>query len=406
MLEILALPSMLLTWIVLRSACRRLRIPTVFAPALGASLAGVVTLWFVHRFGFPDHSRSGFGLSVVASIGFALIYLVLGLVGGTMVGLTTAALLQGFPKSRPDALIPWKLLGIACCFGEFTCLSVAAFWLVTAYLKSVHPYLGVNESVDGKLAYDNISFFVIVDFCFVFIPLMFGARLLAFAAAWCFYNERRRQSLITFPARLPTESKSAGLVFLRSFRSGRLRRTLIRGNNPFVTWFCPWHPVYFQRWIGETYDEMLRPHVERSFGSFTAIADPKGHLPNLGAESTYTRDEQWRTTIADMIGSCRAVILLEGATEGLHWELSYVRQQVKACRVFLTTLSPEFPRGRKSWDAFQQLLLRAGFPGVQDPGPGAVVGFDNEWHPVRLIGNAPDCEAVVKSIVNWIEQQS
>jgi hypothetical protein len=54
MFQALAIPSIVVCFLMVRFACLRLRILTIFAPATGATFAGLVTFVLVTRFGFPD----------------------------------------------------------------------------------------------------------------------------------------------------------------------------------------------------------------------------------------------------------------------------------------------------------------------------------------------------------------
>ena len=145
----------------------------------------------------------------------------------------------------------------------------------------------------------------------------------------------------------------------------------------------------------------MRPATEAHGVDLKAIADPQGHLPNLGAESEYAPDETWQNVVTNMLDECQAVILLEGATEGLLWELTHVRRHCKPHSVMLASLPTSFRRGKDSWRRFSHLLTEAGFTNTDDPGPGAVISFDPSWSPVPLIRDAVSCEDVVGCMLNW-----
>jgi hypothetical protein len=396
MLQALAIPSIVVCFLMVRFACLRLRILTIFAPATGATFAGLVTFVLVTRFGFPDLTT----LEASPAFWYAVrsfIYVAFGVAVGLAIGIGTAfGLLRFRGTPRPDISIPWARLGVACCICELATLVTACYWVIDSYRVHVAPNLTLN---DGQRAFDEMSYFVIVDICFVVFPMILVARGFAYAAAWSFYNQRRREKLADFNN--SSSIPNVGVVFLRSFSSGRARRTMVQGRNPFVSWFAPWDTAYFQRWIGETFDEILRPHVERYLGSFLAIADPNSHLPNMGAESTYARDEDWKHVVATMIESSRAVILMEGATNGLHWELRHLKQCANPKHVVLITLPREFHRTKNAWKLFQNLLVHAGFGEIADPGPGAIVGFTPGWEPTRILANAGDCELMARSIAEW-----
>jgi hypothetical protein len=94
------------------------------------------------------------------------------------------------------------------------------------------------------------------------------------------------------------------------------------------------------------------------------------------------------------------VILLEGDTPGLRWELGQVRQRCSPRHVFLMTPTKKFPR--TGWHEFAKLLNEAGFEVPNgDVGPGAVVGFDGSFQPVVLCRNVTTAKDYAKAIRDW-----
>jgi hypothetical protein len=79
------------------------------------------------------------------------------------------------------------------------------------------------------------------------------------------------------------------------------------------------------------------------------------------------------------------VVLVEGDTPGLQWEMSEVRRLVPPGRVFVFTPIKEFRQD--GWHVFSALLRAAGFQVPSgDPGPGCVIGFEDAFRAVVLRG--------------------
>ena len=125
-------------------------------------------------------------------------------------------------------------------------------------------------------------------------------------------------------------------------------------------------------------EELLATPVHRSIGPLVAIGNPTDYLPTFGAIKTYERDDDWQATVAGLVARAVAVVVVEGATDGLRWELTHLRASKELSRVFVLT-APASMRTSASttWPGFARALVSAGFqPPATDPGPGAVLGFD------------------------------
>lgn len=136
-----------------------------------------------------------------------------------------------------------------------------------------------------------------------------------------------------------------------------------------------------------SFDEKLAKAV-RDLGPLIALGDPDDYLPSPGAYKLYQTDEKWKEYLSQVIGVSRAVLLVEGTTTGLQWELGHIRRCCDPSRVLVLTLTRELRKIAQKrakepiWPKFDGLLREAGFlPMPSDPGHGAIVAFAPDWTP-------------------------
>ncbi len=400
MYELIALPVAIVVLLISQLLCKRSGTPSLGVSSLGAILSVPACIAVVRILPYPDASRTDHtSLAICVNLLLLLIQFSSGVAAGIIAtGLGILVVKKKRPSSldRVDIQVPWDSLGWVSFIIECMTLASALAILFLGYGSLRRNSTGtVASSTD---IYDDIAYFVIVVVFFQFIPLVLIARLFAYSAAWSFFNHRRKEKA---QEGVPLTSGET-VVFLRSFQTAKTRRKTVMGYNPFVSLFIPWSHSYFQRWIGETCDEVLRPAVEDRIGRFVGISDPSGHLPNLGAEVTYASDTDWKDIAIQLISSSRAILLLEGTTEGLTWELSHLKRHENAGKIILLTLPHRFHRPKTMWKDFQKILLQSGFPRIDDPGPGAAVAFTDLWEPVILARSTADADAMIQSVADWV----
>lgn len=116
-----------------------------------------------------------------------------------------------------------------------------------------------------------------------------------------------------------------------------------------------------------------------NFGPFIAIGRPGERLPELGAARMYVGDDEWQSTVLDILGRCKAVVLRGGQTEGLRWELGEVVRNMNPRQVLVVV-----PRKVAQFDAFRQwanTILPTPLPDKID---GQFIMFADDWTPVAL----------------------
>ncbi len=140
--------------------------------------------------------------------------------------------------------------------------------------------------------------------------------------------------------------------------------------------------------IEKTYEERLARAL-RKIGPFVAVGDPAERLPLLGAARMYAADEDWQTTVDELIGHARVVLLHAGEGEGFTWEVRHVIERGAPQRAILSLpldAKRTEPSRQERYDAFRRRFGDT-FP---RPLPEAIghcqfAYFDADWTP-RLLG--------------------
>ncbi|HYW85818.1 MAG TPA: hypothetical protein VFB30_21375, partial [Spirochaetia bacterium] len=176
--------------------------------------------------------------------------------------------------------------------------------------------------------------------------LLLGAALLLSACLGCF-RLHKQQSLPSVSEILRKDTRPP-VLFLRSFESDSARVAGVLAE------ILPMFPV----WMGTTFEETLAPAMQR-LGPFVALGNPEDYLPSPGAAKAYQDDDAWQEFVLDLLRRAGVIIIQEGVTPGLRWELSQVRQHCSSADVFFVT--PDKTFARRGWSEFARLLQETGF---------------------------------------------
>lgn len=138
-------------------------------------------------------------------------------------------------------------------------------------------------------------------------------------------------------------------------------------------------------------DAGFRASIERQLGPLITIGDPSDYLPRVGAARVYCTDDTWREVVVDFLRRVQAVVIVEGSSDQLAWELEQVVRLVLPERVFAVTLPSSSGRVARAarWADLMEMASHQGLSMPPDPGPSAVVGFDDKWEG-RVLGSIRD----------------
>lgn len=154
--------------------------------------------------------------------------------------------------------------------------------------------------------------------------------------------------------------------------------------------------------VSATYDENLFSPFVREGYPVISLADPD--VAKYGGSIKFeAKDDSWQEAIELILSRTSAVIMLEGKTEGLQWEISRVKKFVTPEHFFVITLPEKMrmdcwypkegalfiPNRKKKalrafdfiWRSFSAKLVNEKINTPQEnPGNGAILFFDKDWN--------------------------
>lgn len=159
-----------------------------------------------------------------------------------------------------------------------------------------------------------------------------------------------------------------------------------------------------------TFEEYLEPTVRGALGPWYGLGNPSDYLPPHGIVRFYTGDGEWRARFTELVEASVCVIAVPGSWPNLTWELYTVKKVKAQQRLFLLTPPVAGPWKSRfgrwaAWlagtrqDTWQDFTAAAAVPDPKedviaeyelggDPGPGAVVTFDEQARAIVLVRGA------------------
>lgn len=148
-------------------------------------------------------------------------------------------------------------------------------------------------------------------------------------------------------------------------------------------------------------EKLFRPFVLSGF-PVISLGDPDSEKYG-GSIKFEAKDDKWQNAIELILSDTSAVLMLEGKTDGLNWEISKIKQYINPKRFFVLTLPKKmrmdcwYPRNGEwfmpnreikaqdafafLWKSFASKLVEEGINVPTDnPGSGVVLMFDDNWN--------------------------
>lgn len=209
--------------------------------------------------------------------------------------------------------------------------------------------------------------------------------LLGAVFVWAFYLQINRYDRIKNEAERTIKAlttKRAPIIFLRSFE---LDRNVLKGY---------------------TFDEFICKCFSQQGQPIISLSDPDDFLPTGGSIKLQSFDDNWKDAIILLLRNCRAVVIFEGRSEGLSWEISKIRDYITPDKLFVATPPKAYRKaawfrgqGRNQlkysmnyvWGNFVEKLRSVGID-VQlknEPGADSIFTFDSQWtskSPIHVRG--------------------
>lgn len=203
---------------------------------------------------------------------------------------------------------------------------------------------------------------------------------------------------------------------MRSLHSLQSRQSPILLLRSFELDKYPW-------WNNKVFDEELCDSIDISECPIISLADPDQILPTGGSLKIQSKDDYWKSVVEELLQTCRAIVVVEGSSEGLSWEIERIEEIYKNnpdkvffyvprnryrtlawcineqggvgifrnfTSVLLKIVSPIIIRKqlKQVWENFSVFILSKGFkiPTVY-PGPNSMVTFDSYGRPSVINNN-------------------
>jgi hypothetical protein len=208
---------------------------------------------------------------------------------------------------------------------------------------------------------------------------------------------KKRGKLPTLEETLEIDKRHP-VVYLRSFRYDEVRTKV--GYFSFPRNVQEFFFIFIQPIIGIGFDELIQPQISSRIGPLIALGRPSDYLPMPGASRTYVNDKDWQSTVSKFIVDSSKIIFLESITEGVKWELEYITENCNPQKLFVVTFPKRFQLRREGWNNLQLFLANCGINvAEQDPGPGSVICFNDDWIGKIARRNCKNAREIVDTIL-------
>lgn len=225
-------------------------------------------------------------------------------------------------------------------------------------------------------------------------PPTVGAQLvpLVMLSILCHSAARRADRIGALP---PIDPRPA-VVWIRGFGNERRLFGFRRRDKEETRERPELRKIFSRRPDPMSFEEYFAPAIATELGRGYGLGNPRDYLPPDGIDRHYATDDSWREQFADLIAGARCVVMAPGDWPELRYEFRVIRELGAHRRLFVFT--PPARRARQirranhmkgfrheDWDDFAAAL--AGDRGYRlgpDPGPGAVVTFEEDGRAVVL----------------------
>lgn len=86
---------------------------------------------------------------------------------------------------------------------------------------------------------------------------------------------------------------------------------------------------------GKVFDETICENLNLEKNPIISLANPDEILPSGGSLKIQAKDSEWKEVVKEVLKHCRAVILVEGLSNGLHWEISKLKDYLNNKQLYV-----------------------------------------------------------------------
>ena len=189
---------------------------------------------------------------------------------------------------------------------------------------------------------------------------------------------------------------------------------------------------------GKVFDESICENLDLDSNPIVSLANPDEILPSGGSLKIQAKDSEWKEVVKEVLRNCRAVILVEGLSDGLHWEISKLKEYLNPQQLFVLVPSRTYRElawcynddagtglfsiirnayhfmskitfsGKKDrkqilnaiWAEFSSKLQQFGINTPDNfPGDNSLLSFNEQWNSIKQTG-VHDMAQMLKYIVS------
>lgn len=172
---------------------------------------------------------------------------------------------------------------------------------------------------------------------------------------------------------------------------------------------------------GKVFDETICENLDLEENPIISLANPDEVLPSGGSLKIQAKDSEWKEVVKEILKNCRAVILVEGQSDGLHWEISKLKDYLSSDQLYVLVPAKKYRElawcyndeagaglysiirnghrvfsyltvpGKKAtknqlnsiWSDFSLKLRSFGIYTPEEfPGNECIIGFDDQWNGI------------------------
>ena len=174
--------------------------------------------------------------------------------------------------------------------------------------------------------------------------------------------------------------------------------------------------------VGLTFEEYFGSVITGLIGPFVALGSPEDYIPPHGADRIYATDTDWMPRFRELAQGAACILVEVGRSSNLRWEFDELRICGLQHKLFVVTRPEKDPGTRGSYAFYRMLGRLKGIQtisweefatdmrtmnygmDVEDPGPGAIVGFDHQAQAVILTTGANLPDAYIDTIRQYLHR--
>ncbi len=286
------------------------------------------------------------------------------------------------------------------------------------------PFLRMGQVIVGLAVLMAVFFLLVLipsprDYSGSFTGLVI-AGFVFFVGAYLMHVGRRADlSTTTKPLKRKTDIP-VGTLYLRSFRQES--QPFAIGPQEKLRTFAPsWVASMADNYgaVHLTFEQYFETLLAQTIGPFVALGSPEDYVAPEGAMRVYAKDSEWTEWLHDLAMRAVCILVEFGRSENLHWEFEHLRREGLQKKLFVLT-QPSHDDARFAWafrntlarlkglrpvrwSEFSRNLAKLGYElNFEDPGPGSVIGFDENGHGVVLTTNAEAPPDFVAPVCAWL----